>query len=912
MNLRPYIASVVISVIITMIPAVSIAQKYCGALRCFDQTNPSGVTGNPYFGWNFNTPDDKEWQTAYRILVASSPDILTRDKADMWNSGKVVSDQQNYVYYNGSELSSGTRYYWKVQSWDKDDNEGVYSDIAHFDVGLLKNEDWGGAKWIKREGNANEDYTYFRKGFQVEGKTIDRAMVYVSAVHDFELYLDGELLGKGPGYHYPQYQYYKTFDITENVRQGKEHLFACLTHWYQGGQGRPESSKGFILKSIVEYTDGTTTVIVTNKDWKQAKVVSFLVGQKHRNEGEGVGFIDKIDSRLIAHDWNQREFNDSDWKSSREIGEHPVEPWTGIMRPNMARPIERKIIPKSVKAISGNRYVIDLGKVYAGVPKIEFSGGKSGNEVKIMGGYTLNEDGSVCVTTNQMTDLSYAFILNGAKAVFKPMLYMGMRYLEVSGSPNKLTKDNVCFMSRHFELDENRSEFESSNEMLNQVWSLMKHSLIVGAQESFVDTPTREKGGFLGDSWSVGIASMLNMGERTMNLRILQEFLNSQDQFWNDGRINAVYPNGDGARDIPDYTQMLPIWVWDYYMITGNKQFLIDHFERINKVVRYVTDHIDPTTGLVKELSGGNGAYLHGIVDWPATMRYGYDMSTSIRTVINAYAYSDFMIMSKIAEEIDSFEVCETYRSKARDIRLAMNNYLVSEDGLYLDGLTDKMEKSCHSSQHANAMPLAMGIASESNIDILLDDIKSKKMSMGMVTLRWLPEAIGEAGDGSHLLDLYTRTDWDGWANIISQGATMTWESWDALQERQSLSHPWGAVGLLGIQQYILGVKILEPQYSRIQIKPLDFKDGLKYARGVLPSDRGDIEVNWSRTEDSFRMLVTIPDNVEADIYLPDIGLNQDTPLVKINGVSETGVLKGDFVFAGAFKSGKYELVIKI
>jgi alpha-L-rhamnosidase len=881
----------------------------CTNLRCSDLTNPIGVTARPYFGWHMEDPDDGEVQTAYQLLVASSPDLLSDSGADLWNRGKVNSDKQNYIYYEGGQLISGTRYYWKVKSWDKDGNEGDFSEVATFDVGLLENSDWGGANWIRRSSNTNENYTYFRKKFSTDNQ-VERAIVYVSATHDFELYLNGELVGKGPGYHYPQYQYYKAFDVTTLISAEVDHLFASRTHWYGGGQGRPSSENGFILKAVIEYSDGTQKVVVTDETWKQSQVYSFLTGQPHRQSGEGVGFVDRIDSRYFVDNWNQFNGDDSDWNQAHVIGSHPTSPWNGVMQPNLARLIEEELLPVSVNMVSSDTYVIDFGKVHAGIPKIEFTGGNNGQEVRMVGGYTLKGDGRVNTENNQRTDLSYNFIHNGSQATFQPMVYMGMRYLEVKGSPNELTVDNVKFIARHYELEDDRSSFISSNDMLNQVWGLMKHSLAVGAQESFVDTPTREKGGFLGDSWTIGVASMATMGERVMNLRIMEEFLNSQDQFWDDGRLNAVYPNGDGGRDIPDYTQMFLIWVWDYYTFTGNKQFLIDNFDRLQKVAKYVDNHIDPTTGLVKNLSGGGGPYLYGIIDWPSTMRYGYDMSSNMRTVMNAYAYADFDILSKIADVIGQSDISNEYRAKAVVVKDAMTRLLINNDSVYVDGLYSSGQVSNHVSQHANALPLAMDIVPNENIDPVFAKIKSRKMNMGMVTLRWLPEAIGKAGDGAHLLDLYTNTEWDGWAKCIAKGATTTWESWDALDIHESLSHPWGAAGLLGMQRYILGVQPLEPQFAKIQIKPLDFEGKLANVEGVVPTDRGDVSVSWDREEATYHMTIELPDNITAAVYLPQVGGDLIVSEVLANGEQIEAEIVGSYLFVGNFSSGTHQFAM--
>jgi alpha-L-rhamnosidase len=68
-----------------------------------------------------------------------------------------------------------------------------------------------------------------------------------------------------------------------------------------------------------------------------------------------------------------------------------------------------------------------------------------------------------------------------------------------------------------------------------------------------------------------------------MNLRALNEFLDSQDHYWPDGRMNAVYPNGDGKRDIPDYTQFFLFWAWDYYLQTGDKEWLLKNYSKLKK-----------------------------------------------------------------------------------------------------------------------------------------------------------------------------------------------------------------------------------------------------------------------------------------------------------------------------------------
>jgi len=872
-------------------------------LRSFDKQNPIGTNDKPYFGWYVNDPDTNEIQSAYQIIVSSSLLNLKANKGDVWDSNKTNSRKQNYIYLEKNTLQSLTTYYWKVRCWDKDGNVSAYSSPANFTTGLLNNKDWASAQWIKRDSKDNDDYTYFRKKTNLPNKTIKKAIVYLSSCHSYELYVNGKFVGKGFNHHYPQYSYYNAWDITALLNKNSENLLACLTHWYGGGQGRATGSRGMILKTIVEYNDGTQTIIGSDKSWKQTRATQWLLGQPQRG-GEGVGRVESIDSRKNIANWNTAKLDDSNWNNAVEIGSHPITPWTGTLQSDLTRIIEKEIKPKTIQNLGNGKYIIDLGKIYAGSFKITFKERFPGDTIKMLGGFALAEDGTVSPKFNQSTNLAFKYIPNGNNSVFNPNVYFGMRYLQVDNSPSELNLNNVSFISRHFELDPSKSSFESSNEMLNKTWELMAHTLVLGAQEDFVDTPTREKGGFLLDSWSQAVPCMSVMYDRTMNMRTLNEFLESQDQYWPDGRLNAVYPNVDGGRDIPDFTQAYLLWVWDYYTQTANLEFLKSNYSRLKKIADYVDTYRNDSTGLIHQLKGGKGPYEFGIIDWPATMRYGYDMTVESRTVIDAYAYEDFNILSKIAEAIGNSADKTLYSDKAEAIKKAINTQLINQDGVYIDGIHNDKNVSSHVSQHANILPYALNIVPEANKKQVIDEIKKQKMNIGMVCLRWLPESLGLADEGQHLIDLYTNPEWEGWAKTIRLGGTATWESWDANTTGQSLSHPWGAVGILALQNYILGIKAVTPQHEKIQIKPLWFGDKLTYAKGTYPTDKGDIKVDWNYSNNNYSLKISVPNNATAKVYIPKCGKTGNK--IKLNNKEIIATEEGNYLYLDNIGSGEH------
>jgi PKD repeat protein len=177
-------------------------------------------------------------------------------------------------------------------------------------------------------------------------------------------------------------------------------------------------------------------------------------------------------------------------------------------------------------------------------------------------------------------------------------------------------------------------------------------------------------------------------------------------------------------------------------------------------------------------------------------------------------------------------------------------------------------------------------------------------MSVSALGILQLVRALGEANQGPQLLNLYTNASQYGWAQILSLGGTATWESWTANTDGNSESHGWGAVGLDGYVRYILGVKPLTAQFEQVQIMPLDFSNSLASASGTLLTDRGTIAVEWDRNATLYHLAVTIPVNVTATVYVPQINLTNT--LVNVDGTNVTGTLTNGYLGVSNIGSGAH------
>ena len=200
--------------------------------RCEMLINPLGIdVVQPRLSWMIIAFQRNIRQTAYQVIVASSPDKLAKQEADIWNSGKVNSDQSIHVLYKGRPLTSRKTYYWAVKVWTNK-GETPWSHSAYWSMGLLAPTDWK-AKWIGLDKAMPWDSVtqwsrlsarYYRKTFAAPS-TIKKATVFISGLGLYELYINGNRIGTqvlAPvPTDYSKSIMYNSFDVTHQLKNGK-------------------------------------------------------------------------------------------------------------------------------------------------------------------------------------------------------------------------------------------------------------------------------------------------------------------------------------------------------------------------------------------------------------------------------------------------------------------------------------------------------------------------------------------------------------------------------------------------------------------------------------------------------------------------------------------------------------------
>jgi alpha-L-rhamnosidase len=156
-------------------------------LRCEYLSNPLGIDKpTPHLSWQSDSGERNWKQAAYQVLVASGADLLIPGRTDIWDSGKIDSDESVGIAYRGPALESRRRYFWKVRIWDPSGQVSESTQPAWWEMGLLHPTDWKG-KWIRWD---NPDDAADREAIRwvwVRGQ--DATAVVPSSIVNFRLNL---------------------------------------------------------------------------------------------------------------------------------------------------------------------------------------------------------------------------------------------------------------------------------------------------------------------------------------------------------------------------------------------------------------------------------------------------------------------------------------------------------------------------------------------------------------------------------------------------------------------------------------------------------------------------------------------------------------------------------------------------
>lgn len=840
-------------------------------LRCNHLTNPLGQHDTtPRLSWRLATDGRRgARQTAYRVRVSSR----RRGPADLWDSGRVVSDASHGIVYGGLAPASRQRAWWTVEVWDEQRRRST-SSPAFWEMGLFAAADWS-AQWIGGDLVGGPESAVpapqVRTIFNLAGK-IAQARLYVTALGLYEFQINGQRVGRDeftPGWtDYAKRVQYQVYDVTGLLQPGANAAGAILGDgWYAGRVGW--RSRGYYgdrprlcAQLVVTLADGSEQVMATDGSWKVA------YGPILEND---IMHGETYDARLELGDWSSAGYDDSTWAPVTVFPAPPIE-FSPVLGPTVQATQEIKPVeaPKQINIWPSPVWVFDLGQNIAGRVRLHVQG-PAGRVLRLRYAEVLNPDGSLYTDNLRAARCTDFYILRGDPngETWEPRFtFHGFRYVEVFGHEEPMRADAITGIVLH-SATPRTGDFTCSDPLINQ----LQRNIDWGQRGNFLEVPTdcpqrNERLGWMGDAqvfirtaaWNRDVAGFFNKWQRDIG-----------DAQGLKGEMPAVVPHIDGvpADGGPAWADAAIICPWTIYLCYGDRALLERHFDSLSRFITYLRQaakdliRVHPALGT-----------WQGFGDWLALDGSGKVDGGTPKDLIGTamFAYST-RLAAQMAQVLGRTKDEQAFSRLFERIRRAFQQRFISDDGL-VTGLT----------QTSYVLTLQFDLAPESLRPKLLAELvrdieqRGYQLTTGFVGASYVPHVLARFGRLDVAYKLLHQKKWPSWLYAVTQGATTIWERWDGwthdkgFQDKgmNSFNHyAYGAIGCW-LYQVVAGIEIdpAQPAYKHIRLAPQPGGE-LTRARGTLHSIQGEIVSAWKTAPGRFDWDVIVPPNTTATATFP-------------------------------------------
>ena len=522
----------------------------------------------------------------------------------------------------------------------------------------------------------------------------------------------------------------------------------------------------------------------------------------------------------------------------------------------------------------GDAYlVLDFGQEVVGYPRIEVEA-PAGTMVD-MGYSELLEEGRVCPHRN---GVRYAdrYIARNGRQVFETFGMRGFRYMMLTfrGTEGPVWVHDVGVNFSTYPVA-HRGAFECSDERLNTIWEVGRTTVQLCMHDAYEDCPWREQAQWWGDARVEALVNYYAFGDAKLMARGLRQIAQSQRA---DGLTQGMVPGGGRAWWLPGFSLIWVISLWEYVLYTGDENLVHELYPNVRRLLSWF-DRQNGDRGLLEEVPG-----------WIFTDWTDLDSGGEI-AALNALYVGALEAASELSNLLRDEASAAKYKGRAHAVRTDFTLYLWSEEkGVYTDGVGSERV-----SQHVNVLAALYDIAGEEKRDGIFQTIfedESDVVQIGSPYFMFYAlDALHHSDRGDQAIEIIRKR----WGAMLDAGAT-TW--WERFSPEDSWCHGWSAGPTYFLSAEILGVKPKAPGFRRFEVKPRigDLTDALlnrtvhlTWAKGIVPTVRGDIPVSWKRDEETFHLKVALPKGCKAEIAIPKADFGYPRILLGGKAVWENG-----------------------
>lgn len=837
-------------------------------LRCEYLKSPIGIDAlKPRLSWIVESEQRGTRQAAYQILVASSEELLKQDKGDLWDSGKVESDQSIQVEYQGKPLEAGVQCYWKVRIWNKGGTPCQWSQPSLWTMGLLKPEDWS-AKWITLPTPQRLAHPWLRRSFELNER-VKRAVISIDTASYYELYINGKKVGPyvlEPGVTQLDKRFtVSTYDVTSLLVPGKNTIAIWMgPGWYQPRNGN--TSNAPILRAQLNIvTPSGSSEIGTDASWRVKDSCISQIGNWSWNNFGG----ERFDAREFVADWNQVGLDDSTWAQACEIPAPAVaHSWQISQCARLGEPVK----PVEIRQLQNGKWVIDFGRPLTGWMRLKMHNLKAGQEVQIA--YADIDDNrnqrKLAFHSNpdgfQDFNQKDVFISAGkdSETFCSKFNYHSFRYAIMAGLEQKPSGNDAEAMMIEPDIP-SAGSFECSNELFNQIYETTRYTLRTQNPCLALGTgEAREKSAY-GDG-GAHLSSYLYNFQCDANLKKwIRDWSDGQRE---DGWFRNTAPAFEDHAGGPPWGGQASELVRRMSLYYGDQAIVEQMYDKLRSYVDFletktrndILRSFTPTKRKESDMFIG---------DWArpaASAGKGFNMDKADEREFfnNSYRVLLWQELQDFAERIGRTEEAKRCRERLAVIRPLVHKAFYQQD----------KESYLYSSQSSLAMALYAHIPPPelrpkimAQLENMIVVEKQGHLDTGLLGTFILLDLLIKENRNDLIALIMGQTTYPSWGYLIKELGLKTWpETWSGWGSHVILvtatPGSWFFEGLGGILP-----DPAQPGFKHFMVRP-GIVGGVDWVKCGYRSPYGKIVSNWRREGDKLTMEVTIPANSTATVFV--------------------------------------------
>ncbi|PYY25333.1 alpha-L-rhamnosidase-related protein [Paenibacillus illinoisensis] len=399
------------------------------------------------------------------------------------------------------------------------------------------------------------------------------------------------------------------------------------------------------------------------------------------------------------------------------------------------------------------------------------------------------------------------------------------RYVWIHSDPD-VSWEHVSMLYEYVPLTYHGS-FECSDPELNEIYDMSLYTLHLSTREFFLDGIKRDRWVWGGDAYQAFLMNYYSFFDVDVTRRTLVA-LRGKDPLVK--HINTIL----------DYTLYWFISLYDYYLYTGDFEFIRLYYDRAVSLMEFCLKQRNEE------------GFMEGRAeDWVFVDWADFNNKGAVST-IQLLLVRSLEAMSTFAEKLDDQAAAGTYGKLADEIKIkTFTCFWDHEKGGLLHHRIDGVTKPTLT-KHASLFAMTYGyLTQEQRESIICNVLLHPDVPQIRTPYMRFHEMAVLCEGGQH--DQVREQILSYWGGMISLGATTFWEEYDpsladdahygmyGMEFGKSLCHAWGAGPVYLLGKYYLGVVPTSPGYETYRVQPN--LGGLSHMKGTVPTGKGTIYV---------------------------------------------------------------------